>query len=74
MEGLIATRFLCNSIYFYADDIDEDRILEEFLCVKKIELKEGANISAEFKSWLENKSADEKQQKFSLLCELFTKQ
>ena len=59
MKDLIATRFLHNSIYFYTDDVDVNRILEEFLCVKKIELKEGADISVEFKSWLETKSTDE---------------
>ena len=32
MEGLIETWYLDNSMYYYADDADANRFLEEFLC------------------------------------------
>ena len=52
MEGLMATRYLENSMYYYADDAEANHILEEFLCDKKITVKEGSEVSVEFKTWL----------------------
>ena len=44
------------------------------MCMKKIVLKEGAEVLAEFKTWLDAKGTDKERHKFLLLCSTYTRQ